>query len=89
MIIKEYYFTSAFEKESKWRRYTFAQVSYSRWAASTLIKELESHPKDPPLLVVEKFRDKMNEYSLLNRNTSYIFSVAYDVAQDIVDRLIT
>lgn len=70
------------------RGYDFAQESYSRWAAKELIACLEKNPTTPPLLVIEEFRDKMDRYACQNKDSSYIFSVAYDMAEYIIDLLL-
>ena len=38
---------------------------------------------------IENFRDKMDEYSCVNLKTSYIFSCAKDIAEWIIDLLIS
>lgn len=61
--------------------YDFKQRSYSRWTADEILKSLYDNHFIPPLVVVEKFRDKMKHYSQFN----IIFSIAYDTAQDIIE----
>ena len=59
----------------------FAFYSYSRWAAKELLKELEQHSDMPAIDVVDHF-------STMNKDTSFCFSTAHDVATDILDELI-
>ena len=71
-----------------WRSPEFAQMSYSKTAAYEILSLLESNKDVPPLQTIEEFRDKMNKYSCLNTKTSIMFSVAYDIADDISNDLI-
>ena len=68
--------------------YTFKQESCSRWAANEILKLLKKEKDIPPLLILEKFAAQMDSFSCLNRNTSFIFSVAHDTAMDIIDNLL-
>lgn len=65
------------------------QKSYSRWAVKELLSQLKTHPETPPLIIIEEFRDQMDKYSCLNPHTSYIFSCAKDMAEWIIDLLIS
>lgn len=71
------------EPRKKCRRQIFLQETYSRWAAEEILKCIQENESRPPVAVVEEFKDRMNHYSLMNRSSSYIFSVAYDIAMDI------
>lgn len=73
---------------SKWHGYSFKQESYSRWAAEELMASLKKETT-PPLILIEEFRDKMDKYSCLNPSTSFIFSVAKDTAECIIDLLLS
>lgn len=66
----------------------FMQESYSRWAAIEMLMELRRHPDEPPLCVMEAFRDKMDRYSCMNPKTSYMFSIAKDISEVLIDLLI-
>lgn len=66
----------------------FEQFSYSVWAANEILTELMNTPDVPPLYTLELFREKMDDYSCLNKETSYIFSVAKDATENIIDMLI-
>ena len=65
----------------------FLARSYARWAIKELIKILSSNEKISPLSVVEKFRHQMDTYACRKKITSCIFSTAYDVADDILNKL--
>jgi hypothetical protein len=71
------------------RGYSIMQESYSRWAAREILIMLEKNRDTPPLILIEQFRNQMDEYSCLNERTSYRFSVAKDTAEWIVDLLLT
>ena len=76
---------------SNWPPYYFAQASYSRWAAEEIIVYILSHVNLTPLEAVEEFRNLMDDYATRDRydkQNSYIFSVAYDIATDIYDILL-
>ena len=66
----------------------FKRVSYSRWAADEIIKNIRESRHIPPILVVKDFIRKMDNFSSRNRKTRIIFSVAHDMAEDILDVLI-
>lgn len=72
----------------------FTQSSYSHWAVDEILMYIFVHLKLTPIQAVERFRAKMNSYSTMqkdgSRNTeaNCIFSIAYDVATDILDILI-
>lgn len=84
-----YCLTSLINNSAKRYDYCMEQESYSRWAARELLACLERNPDVPPLITIENFRDKMDEYSCVNLKTSYIFSCAKDIAEWIIDLLIS
>ncbi len=77
-------------KGPSWRmsKARFKQVSYSRWAIDEIVKSIEASRSVPPVVVVEKFIRKMDDFSCRNDKTSIIFSVAHDMAENILDILI-
>lgn len=77
------------KKTSDWRGYSLEQESCSRWAAREILLLLEKNRDTPPLIIIEEFRDQMDKYSCLNRLTSYRFSCAKDMAEWIIDLLIS
>lgn len=68
--------------------YSLEQESYSRWAAKELLNRLREKPMIPPLLIIEEFRDQMDEYSKVNPDTSLIFVSGRDLAEWIINLLI-
>ena len=71
-----------------WRNSNFKQISYSKWAAKEVLKYVKEHDSIPVTIAIEEFIRKMDKYSCMNSNTSYMFSVAHDIAVDILDTFI-
>lgn len=69
--------------------YTLEQKSYSRWAVSEILDRLEHNTSIPPLVTIENFRSKLYEFSLINRRNSFIFEIAYEAIDDIIDMLVS
>lgn len=89
-VIEEYMFDHLFEPERDWPKYEFHKRSYGRWAAEEILKNIQHHQDISPIEVVEEFVRKADEFSGIEhdeRNDSFIFSVAHDVATDILDIL--
>lgn len=97
LIIRDYIFDLGFKEGSQpkssgcriqriptKRRY-FDQKSYSNWAANEILLYVQNHSDMSPIEAIEEFAKKVDRYSVKNPNTSYIFSVAYDTAMDILD----
>lgn len=82
-ILQEY--IADMPEPRKCKKHVFLQETYSRWAAEEILQCIQENESRPPVAVVEEFKDRMNHYSLINPNSSYIFSVAYDIAMDILD----
>lgn len=72
-----------------WKKSKFIQSSYSRWAVEELIIFIKQHSDMLVIDSVELFIRKMDEYSCMNSNSSYIFSIAHDVAEDVYDNLLS
>jgi hypothetical protein len=68
--------------------YSLEQESYSRWAAKELLNRLRENPTIPPLLIIEEFRDQMDEYSNINPDTNLVFNSGRDLAEWIINLLI-
>ncbi len=77
-------------KEPRWRisKDWFKQISYSRWAVDEILKRIEKNGSTPPVLIVEDFIREMDVFSCRNRRAGIIFSVAHDMAENILDVLI-
>ena len=71
-----------------WQTDEYKQEVYSLWAARELLNELRKNRSNPPLIVMENFRDKMDRYSCVNPSTSFIFSVAKDTTEIFIDMII-
>lgn len=88
-VIEEYIF-DLFEPGGNWPKYEFRKRSYGRWAAEEILKSIQRCPDISPMQIVEEFVRKTDAFSGIEhdeRNDSFIFSVAYDVAKDILDIL--
>lgn len=88
-VIEDYMF-DLFEPGRNWPKYEFRKRSYGRWAAEEILKSIQRHRNISPMEVVEEFVLRTNEFSGIEhdeRNDSFIFSVAHDVATDILDIL--
>lgn len=88
-VIQEY-MCDLFEPDRNWPKYEFRKRSYARRTASEILKRIQKNPQIPPMKVVEEFVRKTDEYSGIehdDRNDSFIFYVAHDVATDILDIL--
>jgi hypothetical protein len=66
----------------------FRQESYALWAAYEILRRIASHPGIRPIDVVDDFRMEMDRLACLNTHTSWMFSVAYDVADDILYQML-
>lgn len=77
------------EPRRKYTKQRFVQLSYSRYAAEELYYYVEKHDDISPIQAVEQFSKLMDEYScsVKNKEMSFVFSVAYDIAVDVLDIL--
>lgn len=66
----------------------FEQRSYQKWAVNEILKSIKDSEVIPPVMVVENFIRKMDDFSCKNQKTSIIFSTAHDIAEDILDVLL-
>lgn len=87
-VIKDYADEYLKVPQRRLSRGDFEQRSYQRWAVDEILRAIEKSNSAPPIVAVEDFIRKMDEFSCKNHRTSIIFSVAYDVATDILDLLI-
>lgn len=68
---------------------SFAYNSYSKFAARNMISILKNHQEVSPLILMEEYRDKLEDYSKLNPNSNYIFETEKRTIEDIIRYLIT
>ena len=64
------------------------QIVYGLSAADDILERILESYADPADIVSE-YIDIMDEYCTKNQKNSYMFSVGYDTAYDIYDRLLT
>ena len=88
ILLLEYY-TNLSEPSNKeyWKKELFEQKVYTKWAIKEIIREVYNSDK-PILEVVEDFANYMKEYSMKDKKTSHIFSIAYDAAMDLYDQML-
>ena len=70
-------------------KFTNEYRSYANWARKEIVKFIKEHPGESPTDLLEIFVGNMNRYSCMNPKTSMIFSIAHDIALDILDELLT
>lgn len=88
-VIQEYMY-DLFEPGRNWPKYEFSKRSYARWAASEILKRIQSNPNVSPLEIVEDYVRKTDAWAKMDhydRNDGFIFYVAHDVATDVLDIL--
>lgn len=65
----------------------FVIASFQKWAAKDMLSVLKL--SDNVYEDLEKIINRYNEFSTININGSYIFSIAYDMAMDVLDHYIS
>lgn len=63
----------------------FKQESYSKWAAKEVLRCVKEQDNRHPIDVIEDFVRRMDRYSCLNSEQSFIFSIAHDTGMSILD----
>ena len=88
ILLLEYY-TNLSEpaKKEYWKKELVEQKVYTKWAIKEIIREVYNSDK-PILEIVENFITRMNKYSMKDKKTSHIFSIAYDAAMDLYDQML-
>ncbi len=68
----------------------FATNSYRKWAVIEAFRFINEHPEYSTQKALEIFIEKMDKYSCMARtgNSSYMFSTAKSIAEDILDTMI-
>ena len=79
------------DPQRNWPEYYFRQVSFSRFAAGEILKLVkEASTFQESIDAVADFSIKMKSFAIMdhdNKNDAQIFSLAYEVATDILDIL--
>lgn len=65
----------------------FYQRSCTKWAAEEILRTIRKRDISP-IRAVEEFVEKMEQYACHRSESSYIFSIAYDIGIDILDILL-
>ena len=76
-------------KTPYWKTAEFAYASYSLTTLIEILEYLRRSPDISPIIILEEYRDQMDDYACRNIIGSYMFSVAYDTVTNIIDELIS
>lgn len=90
LLITNYIQEYLFEPERTWPEYYFKERCYSRWAAMEILEYIQNHPQMSAIESVKEFIHKTDQFMSvdhLDRNDTFIFSVAHNVAVNILDAL--
>lgn len=85
-VIRDYASERWAKPERPLSRENFQQRSYTQWAVEELIYDFNSHPDEPPLVIIELFIEKSQRYAQ-RRKGGMIFETAYEVGMNILDLL--
>ncbi|MBR1703147.1 MAG: hypothetical protein IJ716_14565 [Lachnospiraceae bacterium] len=72
----------------KFKDFIAQNRSYAQWARKEIIEAVRNNPDIPASEIIERFAGRMDRYSCMDSKTSLIFSIAHDVALDMLDELI-
>lgn len=88
-VIHSYIDDCLFPPEGNWPKSFFLERSYSRWAALEILAEVVSKDYIPALTVAKEFLGKVNKalFSDGEKSVQFIFRVARNVAEDIIEIL--
>lgn len=70
-------------------RYSLEEGSLSIFATAQILEMLNKNSTDPPLIIMEQFRNRLEGYSKLNKRTSNVFTAMRDAVDNIIDVLIS
>lgn len=88
-FLNTFYLMSLDIKEGDyWNTELFTQKVYTIWAIEEIRKAIENDQDESPILIIEDFISKMDEYSCKNIKISAIFSVARDAGMYVLDEII-
>lgn len=86
--IKRFVEKTYLDPEPNNRKDLLVYRSYRKWAVGAVIKEIEKYPNIPASSVIERFIREMDDYSCRKNPSSVIFSIARDVAMDLLDTVL-
>lgn len=87
-VIREYAAEYLKEPRRRLPKGLFERRSYQRWAVDEILRSIDNSKHVSPIVVVENFIRKTEAFSHRNSKANLIFSVAHDVATDILDILL-
>lgn len=87
--IRTYISEFLFEPQVNWPQLYFDERCYSIWAANEILQRILDHPFIPASKIIDEFAIKCSYFACFTENATanFIFSVALDVADDILDVL--
>lgn len=74
------------QARSIFRDGSFEEQSACRWAMDEVIFRLATDD-EPPLVVIENFREEMMRYSRLNKYTQHLFTAAEKITDELANEL--
>lgn len=86
-VIQEYAGERLKEPRYRLPKGYFEQRSYQKWAVDEMIRSVEGESLILPLAAVEQFARKMDQFSRGKKKERMMFSIAHDVAKDILEIL--
>lgn len=87
LIIEDYIFDIT-EPQRSWDKHWFKEVSYQRWAGRELLDRVRRNPTQDPIDIISDFAVKTGKFSAKDyrdKEDRQIFSVAYEMATDILE----
>ena len=73
-------------KRYRIKKHNLKEYSYSKWTRKELLTLLKNNPEEPPLVIIEEFRDKITLFSKYNED---IFLTARDTCNNIIDCIVS
>ena len=83
--IEEYIYELQAKIIPHWDKERFKQQAYSVFTADEILRLLHEDEDRSPLVIIEDYANKMDNYACRGGKMSFLFSVAYDVAINILD----
>ena len=65
----------------------FDQIVYENWARKELMIHIKNSKAPTVTMAVEEFAAKMDEFACMDSKYGFGFSVAYDLAMDVLDEI--
>lgn len=85
-IIREY--VRQLDNMGSWQKRNFQQMSYSRFIANEILKKVLCTPSMTSIAILDVYIKKLDRWSCVSADSSWMFSTMRDTAMDIYDRLL-